>query len=136
MIQLLFFLFLLFFVRGTSLFNSTNFLWWSFIRLKLESSGNFLISSKFLSYAILYFVLYINLLLWLFVLFLEALLVALNLFISSSFLSLIFSNLLNNPSFLSSSLNPLLNILPNGEYSNFACSIVLGFKPKSSPVNN
>ena len=27
-----------------------------------------------------------------------------------------------------------LNILPNGEYSNLACSTVLGFKPKSSPV--
>ena len=60
----------------------------------------------------------------------------LNLFISSSFLSLIFSDLLNNPSFLSSSLNPLLNILPNGEYSSFACSTVLGLRPKSSPVNN
>ena len=69
-----------------------------------------------------------------FILFLGALLVVLNVFSSSSFLSLIFSNLLNNPSFLSSTLNPLLNMLPNGEYSNFACSIVLGFKPKSSPV--
>ena len=45
-------------------------------------------------------------------------------------------SLLNNPSFLSSSLNPLLNILPNGEYSNFACSKVLGLRFKSSPVNN
>ena len=61
-----------------------------------------------------------------FVLFSKALLVAINLFISSSFLSLIFSNLLKNPSFLSSSLNPVLNILPNGEYSNFAYSTVLG----------
>ena len=68
-------------------------------------------------------------------LFLEVLLVVLNLFISPSFLSLIFSSYLNNPSFLSSSLNPLLNILPNGEYSNFACSAVLGLRPKSSPVN-
>ena len=25
-------------------------------------------------------------------------------------------------------------MLPNGEYSNLACSIVFGFKPKSSPV--
>ena len=56
-----------------------------------------------------------------FILFLGVLLVVLNVFSSSSFLSLIFSNLLNNPSFLSSSLNPLLNILPNGEYSNIAC---------------
>ena len=57
-------------------------------------------------------------------------------FISSSFLSLIFFNPFKIPSFLSSSLNPLLNILPNGEYSNLVCSIVLGFKSKSSPVNN
>ena len=35
-----------------------------------------------------------------------------------------------------SSLNPLLNILPNGKYSNLVCSIVLGLRPKSSPVNN
>ena len=69
-----------------------------------------------------------------FVLFLEALLVVLNAFSSSSFLSLIFSSLFKIPSFLSSSLNPLLNILPTGEYSNFACSTVLGFKPTSSPV--
>ena len=69
-----------------------------------------------------------------FILFLGALLVVLNVFINSLFLSLIFSSLFNIPSFLSSLLNPLLNILPNGEYSNFSCSIVLGFKPKSSPV--
>ena len=53
-----------------------------------------------------------------------------------SFLSSMFFSLFKIPSFLSSSLNPLSNILPNGEYSNFACSTVLGFKPKSSPVNN
>ena len=57
-----------------------------------------------------------------FVLLLEALLVALSVFISSSFLSLIFFNPFKTPPFLSSSLNP--------------CSIVLGFRPKSSPVNN
>ena len=57
-------------------------------------------------------------------------------FSSCSFLSSIFFSFFKSPSFLSSSLNPLLNILPNGEYSNFACSTVLGFKPKSSPVNN
>ena len=51
------------------------------------------------------------------------------------FVSSIFFNLFKSPSFLSFSLNPLLNILPNGEYSNFACSIVLGIKPKSSPFN-
>ena len=45
-------------------------------------------------------------------------------------------NLFKIPSFLSSSLNPLLKTLPNGEYSNLVCSIILGFKPKSSPVNN
>ena len=71
-----------------------------------------------------------------FVLFLVALLVVLIVFISSSFLSLIFSNLLNNPSFLSSSLNPLLNILPNGEYSNFACSTVPGLGSKFSPLSS
>ena len=47
----------------------------------------------------------------------------------------IFFNLLKRPSFLSSLSNPLLKILPNGEYSNLACSTVLGFKPKSSPRN-
>ena len=42
-------------------------------------------------------------------------------------------NLFKSPSFLSSSLsNPLLKILPNGEYSNLACSIAFGFKSKSS----
>ena len=46
----------------------------------------------------------------------------------------IFFNLLKRPFSLSSSLNYLLKILPNGEYSNQACSIVFGFKPKSSPV--
>ena len=53
-----------------------------------------------------------------------------------SFLSSMFFNLFKSPSFLSSSLNPLLKTLLNDEYSNFACSIILGFKPKSSPVNN
>ena len=38
------------------------------------------------------------------------------------------------PSFLSSLSNPLLKILPNGKYSNLACSTVFDFKPKSSPV--
>ena len=71
-----------------------------------------------------------------FVLFLGVLLVSLSVFISSSFLSLIFFNPFQTPSFSSSSLNPLLNILPNGKYSNFVCLKVLGFKPKSSPVNN
>ena len=47
-----------------------------------------------------------------------------------------FFNLFKSPSFFSSSLNPLLKTLLNDEYSNFAGSIVLGFKPKSSPVNN
>ena len=56
--------------------------------------------------------------------------------LSTLILSSIFFNLFKTPSFLSSSLSLLLNILPNGEYSNFPCSIVLGFKPKSSPVNN
>ena len=65
-----------------------------------------------------------------------ALLVVLTVLISSSSLSLIFSNLLNNPYFLSSSLNALLNILPNGEYSSLVCSIVLGLRSKSSTVNN
>ena len=46
----------------------------------------------------------------------------------------IFFNFFKSPSFLSSSLNPLLKTLPYGEYSNFAWSTVLGFKPKSSPV--
>ena len=45
------------------------------------------------------------------------------------FLSSIFFNLFKSPSFLSSSLNPLLNILPHGEYSNFACSALLGLRP-------
>ena len=71
-----------------------------------------------------------------FILFLGTLGVALSVFINSSILSLIFFNPFKTPSFLCSSLNPLLNILPNGEYSNFACSIVLGLRPKSSPVNN
>ena len=52
----------------------------------------------------------------------------------SSFLPSIFFSFFRSPFFLSSSLNPLLKILPNGEYSNFACSTVLGLRPKSSPV--
>ena len=36
--------------------------------------------------------------------------------------------------FLSFLSNPLFKILPNGEYSNLACSTVLGFKSKSSQV--
>ena len=47
-----------------------------------------------------------------------------------------FFNPFKIPSFLSSSLNPLLNVLPNGEYSNLVCSIVFGLRLKSSPVNN
>ena len=31
-------------------------------------------------------------------------------------------------------LNALLSDMPNGEYSNFAFSTVLGLRPKSSPV--
>ena len=50
------------------------------------------------------------------------------------FLSSIFFSLFKSSSFLLSSINPLLNVLPNGEYSNFACSTVLSFKPKSSRV--
>ena len=53
---------------------------------------------------------------------------------SYSFLSSICFSFFRSPSFLSSSLNPLLKILPNGEYSHFACSTVLGLRPKSSPV--
>ena len=46
----------------------------------------------------------------------------------------IFTCLLNNPSFFVIFPQSLLKILPNGEYSNLACSTVLGFKPKSSTV--
>ena len=46
----------------------------------------------------------------------------------------IFFYLLKRPSSLSFSLNPLLKIILNGEYSNLACLIVFGFKPRSSPV--
>ena len=45
-----------------------------------------------------------------------------------------FFSLLKSPSFLSTSLKPLLKILRNGEYSNFACSTVLGLRPESSPI--
>ena len=45
-----------------------------------------------------------------------------------------FFSLLKSPYFLSSSLKPLLKILPNREYSNFACSTVFDLIPKSSPV--
>ena len=51
--------------------------------------------------------------------------------------SLLFSILLNlfkSPSFLPFSSNPLLKILPNGEYSNLACSTKPDLYPKSSPV--
>ena len=41
-------------------------------------------------------------------------------------LSSIFFNLFNNPSFLSDLSNPSVNTLPNGEYSNFACSNASG----------
>ena len=52
-----------------------------------------------------------------------------------SFFSSIFFSLFKSPSFLSSSLsNPLLKILPNVEYSNLACSTVLGLRLRSSPV--
>ena len=53
---------------------------------------------------------------------------------STLFLSSIFFNLFKSPSFLSSSLNPLLNILPYEEISNFTCSTVLGLRTKSLPV--
>ena len=36
--------------------------------------------------------------------------------------------------FLSSSSNPLLKTLPNGEYSNLAFSATCGLYPKPSPV--
>ena len=56
-------------------------------------------------------------------------------FSCSSFLSSVFFSLFKSPSFLSFYFfNPLIKILPNGEYSNLACSTVLGFKLKSSPV--
>ena len=66
--------------------------------------------------------------------FILVLLVLLSSFNFCSFLSSISFSLLNDPSFLSSSFKFLLKILPNGEYSNLACSIVFGFKPKSSSV--
>ena len=46
-------------------------------------------------------------------------------------LSSIFFNPFNNPSFLSDLSNPSINTLPNGEYSNFACSSASGLYPKS-----
>ena len=42
-----------------------------------------------------------------------------------------FSNIFNNRSFLSDLSNPSVNTLPNGGYSNFACSNASGFYPKS-----
>ena len=42
-----------------------------------------------------------------------------------------FFNLFKRPSFLSDLSNPSVNTLPNGEYSNFACSNGSGFYPKS-----
>ena len=94
--------------------------------------------SIFLSFIKLYFVLYVNTSLLVNCLLLEALLVALNMFISSSLLVFVFNifSPFKISSFLSYSLNLLLNILPNGEYSNLVCSIVLGLRSKSSPVNN
>ena len=53
---------------------------------------------------------------------------------SCSLLSSLFFSFFKSPSFLSSSLKPLLKSLPSGEYSNFVCSAVLGLRPKSSPV--
>ena len=52
---------------------------------------------------------------------------------TSARLSSIFFNYLNNPSFLdlSSLANPSVNILPNGEYSTFACSNASGLYPQS-----
>ena len=47
-----------------------------------------------------------------------------------------FFSLLKSPSFLSSSLKPLVKFLPNGQNSNFDRATVLGLRPKSSPVNN
>ena len=46
-------------------------------------------------------------------------------------LSSIFFNLCKRPSFLSDLSNPSVNTLPNGEYSNFACSNASGLYPKS-----
>ena len=58
-----------------------------------------------------------------------------NYFSSFLFLSPIFLTLFKRPSFfVFFSVNPLLKTLPNGEWSNLACSITLGFYPKSSPV--
>ena len=45
-----------------------------------------------------------------------------------------YSSLCKSPSFLLSSFNLSLKTLLNGEYSNFACSIILGLRSKSSPV--
>ena len=43
----------------------------------------------------------------------------------------IFFNLFKRPSFLSDLSNPSENTLPNGEYSNLACSNAFGLYPKS-----
>ena len=52
---------------------------------------------------------------------------------TSTRLSSIFFNCVNNPTFLdlSSLANPSVNILPNAEYSNLACSKASGLYPKS-----
>ena len=55
---ILFFLLAIF--RSLRLFKLLNILWYSFIGLNIESSGNFLTSSIFLSFTKLYFVFYVN----------------------------------------------------------------------------
>ena len=56
---------------------------------------------------------------------------------TSTTLSSIFFNRLNNPTFLdlSSLANPSVNTLPIGEYSNFTFSSASGLYPKSFLVN-
>ena len=46
-----------------------------------------------------------------------------------------FFNLFKSLPFLSFSSNPLLKILPDGEYSNLACSVALALYPKSLDGN-
>ena len=43
-------------------------------------------------------------------------------------------SILKDSSFFSSSFKPLFKNLLNGEYSNLACSAVLGLRPRSAPV--
>ena len=46
----------------------------------------------------------------------------------------VFFDLFKSPSFLSSFSNSVLKTLPNGNYSNLACSTIPGLYPKSSPI--